>query len=154
VRSYLSYCSQLWRPFLIENILAVYRVQRRATKYILNDSNRLSDYKSRIIITISGLFINTCPGLTNRTSCSNVKDPSDSFNIEKYIFSSPCQIIPDLPQATRFVTNMPGYHQLAISTFIETVNSIPIGTINLDLSILSIQKGPESLPVGLFHHKL
>ena len=35
VRSQLLYCSQLWRPQLLKDILE--RVQRRATKYILKD---------------------------------------------------------------------------------------------------------------------
>ena len=38
VRSCLSYCSPSWRrPYLIQNILLLEKVQRRATKFILND---------------------------------------------------------------------------------------------------------------------
>ena len=37
VRSQLTYCSQLMRPHLIKDIQILKRVQRRATKYILND---------------------------------------------------------------------------------------------------------------------
>ena len=47
VRSKLSYCSPLWRPFLIKDILLLERVQRRATKFILGDYSM--DYKSRLI---------------------------------------------------------------------------------------------------------
>ena len=47
VRSQLMYCSQLWRPNLIKDILCLERVQRRATKYILNDFS--SDYKSYLL---------------------------------------------------------------------------------------------------------
>ena len=47
VRSQLMYCSQLWRPSLIKDIHSLQRVQRRATKYILN--NYSSDYKSRLM---------------------------------------------------------------------------------------------------------
>ena len=47
VRSHLTYCSPLWRPRLIRDIQSIERVQRRATKYILN--NRQADYKSRLI---------------------------------------------------------------------------------------------------------
>ena len=46
VRSQLIYCSQLWRPQLIKDITALECIQRRATKYILNDYN--SSYKSRL----------------------------------------------------------------------------------------------------------
>ena len=40
VRSQLIYCSQLWRPQLIKDITALERIQRRPTKYILNDYNQ------------------------------------------------------------------------------------------------------------------
>ena len=46
VRSHLLYCSQIWRPYKIKDILLLKRVQQRATKYILNDYT--SSYKSRL----------------------------------------------------------------------------------------------------------
>ena len=47
VRSYLTYCSQLWRPRLIRDIENLERIQRRATKYIIG--NNQMDYKSRLL---------------------------------------------------------------------------------------------------------
>jgi len=41
------YCSQIWRPQLIRDIITLERAQRRATKYILNDYT--SSYKSRLL---------------------------------------------------------------------------------------------------------
>ena len=49
VRSQLLYCSILWKPYFIKHTQQLERVQRRATKYILNDFT--SDYKSRLIQT-------------------------------------------------------------------------------------------------------
>ena len=46
VRSQLSYCSQLWKPYLVKDITCLERVQRRSTKFILNDYT--ADYKSRL----------------------------------------------------------------------------------------------------------
>ena len=46
VRSHLTYCSQLWRPRLIKDIINLERIQRRATRYLL--SNNQIDYKSRL----------------------------------------------------------------------------------------------------------
>ena len=37
VRSQLSYGSKVWRPHFIKDIIMLERIQRRATKYILND---------------------------------------------------------------------------------------------------------------------
>ena len=46
VRSHLLYCSVVWRPYLRKHTILLERVQRRATKFILNDYN--SDYKTRL----------------------------------------------------------------------------------------------------------
>uniref|UniRef100_A0A1X7TJ20 Reverse transcriptase domain-containing protein n=1 Tax=Amphimedon queenslandica TaxID=400682 RepID=A0A1X7TJ20_AMPQE len=43
----LTYCCQVWRPSLIKDIVALELLQRRATKYILNDF--VSDYKTRLL---------------------------------------------------------------------------------------------------------
>ena len=45
IRSQLLYCSQIWHPYLRKDIKLY--VQRRATKFILNDYS--SDYKSRLL---------------------------------------------------------------------------------------------------------
>ena len=47
VRSQLSYCSLVWRPCQIKHIEILERVQRRATKFILNYAKL--DYKSRLL---------------------------------------------------------------------------------------------------------
>ena len=47
VRSKLQYCSPIWRPQFINDIKNIENIQRRATKFILNDYS--SDYKSRLI---------------------------------------------------------------------------------------------------------
>ena len=48
VRSQLTYGSQIWRPHLIKDFMLLERIQRRATKYILNDYQ--SDYKHRLLL--------------------------------------------------------------------------------------------------------
>ena len=49
VKSKLTYCSQLWRPWLLKDIVMLETVQKRSTKlnFILHDF--ASDYKSRLI---------------------------------------------------------------------------------------------------------
>ena len=47
VHSQVFYCSVIWRPHLLKDIILLENVQRRTTKYILNDYR--SDYKSRLI---------------------------------------------------------------------------------------------------------
>jgi len=41
------YCSPVWRPHLMKDINNLELLQRRATKYILNDY--ASDYKTRLV---------------------------------------------------------------------------------------------------------
>ena len=47
VRSKLLYCSPIWHPHLLSDVRALENVQRRATKFILNDS--LSNYHLRLV---------------------------------------------------------------------------------------------------------
>ena len=47
IRSHLQYCPPLWHPHLLADVKRLESVQRRATKFILNDSTM--DYKQRLI---------------------------------------------------------------------------------------------------------
>ena len=47
VRSQLMYCTPIWRPYLHKDIQNIERIQRRATKFILNDYD--SNYKTRLL---------------------------------------------------------------------------------------------------------
>ena len=42
VRSVLEYCSPVWSPYLVTEIASLEKVQRRATKFILNDFSDIS----------------------------------------------------------------------------------------------------------------
>ena len=85
IRSQLTYASQIWRPHLIKDILALERVQRRATKYILNDFH--SDYKHRL------LSLNLLPLMMQLElydvlffiRCLKNPDTSNAFSILSYI---------------------------------------------------------------------
>ena len=46
IRSQLMYCSPVWRPHLMKDIIKLEQLQCRATKYFLQDYS--SDYKSRL----------------------------------------------------------------------------------------------------------
>jgi len=83
IRSQLTYCSQVWRPFLRKDILFIERIQRRATKYILNDN--VSSYKSCLIqlklLPLMYLFdFNDLIFLAK-----SYKSPPLHFNINNYI---------------------------------------------------------------------
>ena len=47
VRNLLIAQLAIWRPYLIQDIIKLESIQRRATKFIMNDYT--SDYKSRLL---------------------------------------------------------------------------------------------------------
>ena len=83
VRSRLTYCSQIWRPHLIKDIICLEKVQRRATKYILN--NFSIDYKTRLksLQLLPLMYWLELQDLMFLVKC--IKDPSDNFNISSHI---------------------------------------------------------------------
>ena len=83
VRSQLQYCSPLWHPHLLSDIKCLEAVQRRATKFIINDKSM--NYKDRLIRL--GLL-----PLMMEFEISNIiflvksmKAPSTHFDIFKFI---------------------------------------------------------------------
>ena len=87
VRSQMMYCSQIWRPFLIRDIMNLERVQRRATKYILNDYT--SSYKARLLKLHLLPLMYTLELNDLVFFIKSIIHPSDHFNIFNYVtFSS------------------------------------------------------------------
>ena len=79
VLSQITYCSVIWRPHLIKDIKLLESIQRRATKFILNDFT--SDYKSRLI------KLNLLPLMMFYELCDiikSVKSPNTNFNINDF----------------------------------------------------------------------
>ncbi|SMN02287.1 hypothetical protein SPONN_697 [uncultured Candidatus Thioglobus sp.] len=88
VRSQMFYCSQLWRPHLMKDIVQLERVQKRATKYILSDFD--SDYKTRLI-TLDLLPLMYELELRDIMFCVKMlQSPIRDFNIKDYISFSDC----------------------------------------------------------------
>ena len=139
VRSKLIYCSQIWRPHLLKDIITLEKIQRRATKYLLNDFS--SSYKSRL------LSLNILPLMMQLEMYDILffirclKDPPENsgFNIHSFLsFSN---------SATRSSTHFKLQHSVSRSNICRHFyfkrlprlwNSLP--TINLDQSISTIRK--------------
>ena len=83
VRSQLIYGSPIWRPFLIKDIKLIEQVQRRATKFILNDFH--SDYYNRLV-KLQFLPIMYMFELYDvMFLVKSLKNPSPCFRITDYI---------------------------------------------------------------------
>ena len=83
VRSHLTYCSQIWRPRLVKDILSIECVQRHATKYILHYSNL--DYQSRLVTLklLPLMYWLELQDVLFLIKC--LKDENDTMNIYNYI---------------------------------------------------------------------
>ena len=84
IRSKVTYCSQVWRPMLIQDIVRLERIQRRATKYITSDFNKLS-YKERLVsLKLLPLmyYYELCDVLFF-VKC--IKCPDSSFNVLQFV---------------------------------------------------------------------
>ena len=83
VRSRLSYCSPVWRPKHIKDIILLEKVQRRATKFILNDYS--SNYKHRLL-TLHILPLMYYLEINDLTFFINsLKHPDNHFNIKDFV---------------------------------------------------------------------
>jgi len=79
VRSKLTYCSQIWHSYLLKDITTIEQLQRRATKFILN--NYTIDYK-QCLLNLNMLplmyrldFYDICFFI------NSLKNPTVAFNI-------------------------------------------------------------------------
>jgi len=83
IHSQLLYCSQLWRPQLIKDITILERVQRIATKYILNDYT--SSYKSRLqqLQMLPLMYVYELNDMM--FLIKSLKYPTANFNIRQHI---------------------------------------------------------------------
>ena len=85
--SQIMYCSILWCPHLIQDFTKIERLQRRATKYILNDFS--TDYKSHLIQLKLLPLMYIFELMDIMFFIISLKAPTSNFNITDYVtFSS------------------------------------------------------------------
>ena len=83
IRSHISYCCQLWRPYLVKDFLAIEKIQRRTTKYILG--NYVVEYKTRLISLnmLPLMYWLDLQDLLFVTKC--LQDPKDTIRIHQHV---------------------------------------------------------------------
>ena len=138
VRSQLVYCSQLWRPYLIKDIVKLEKIQRRATKFILN--NYSLDYKTRLE-SLNMLPLMHIYEINDILFCiKSLKSPNVHFNIEDFISWS--------RNVTRFGTRSMMCHRhspnLTASNFFfrrlpRLWNSLPCFDLDQSLSTIKLK---------------
>ena len=83
VRSQLTYCSQIWRPYLIQDIKLLENIQRRATKFILNDYSSPYHVRLRHLSLLPLMYIYEMNDIL--FFIKSLKSSSDHFNITEYV---------------------------------------------------------------------
>ena len=128
------YCSQICRPQLIKDIVSLERVQRRATKYILNDY-----YKSRLqqlhILPLMYVYeLNDLMFLVK-----SLKFPNDNFDITDHItFASNSTRSASFRKLVHSKTSNTTQHHFYFNRISRLYNYLPV--INLSLSTNIIKR--------------
>ena len=138
VRCHLCYCSQIWRPCLIKDIVNLERVQRKATKFILNDYT--CNYKSRLdclhMLPLTLWF--ELQDVMFLIKC--LQDPSDSIGISKYVkFASSNTRAKTLNKLTHNITRTSKGRNFYFSRVVRLWNSLPSHLTDLTLSFTSLK---------------
>jgi len=83
VRSQILYCTQIWRPHLMKDIVNLERIQRRAIKHILNDYT--SCHKDRLLNLklLPLMYIFELQDIL--FAIKSLKSPTNQFNINNFI---------------------------------------------------------------------
>ena len=138
VRSQLIYCSQICRPQLIKDIVSLERVQRRATKYILNDYT--SSYKSRLqqlhILPLMYVYeLNDLMFLVK-----SLKFPNDNFDITDHItFASNSTRSASFRKLVHSKTSNTTQHHFYFNRISRLYNYLPVINLSLSTNIIKQQ---------------
>lgn len=84
VRSQLTYCSSVWKPYLLKDITLLESVQRRTTKWIHNSNYKLRLEKLHLLPLMMILELNDLPFFLK-----SLVSPSDAFDNRQFINFSP-----------------------------------------------------------------
>ena len=137
VRSHLVYCSPLWRPHLIKDIENFERVQRRATKFILN--NYHLDYRSRLLQcrTLPLMYFLELNDILFLVK--SLKSPTPAFNILNYVtFNTSTTRSGTFNKLIHNFTSTSHAHHFYFNRIVRLWNSLPY--IDLSLSIDTINQ--------------
>ena len=137
MRSQLLYCSQLWRPQLIEDIQKLERIQCRATKYILNNYDL--SYKQRLEQLHMLPLMYTYELNDLMFFIKSLKSLSAHFDISQHIqFANHSTRAASTHKLYYLTTTSSSYHKSYFNRTIRLWNSMPIIDLTLSLSTIKI----------------
>ena len=127
VRSHLMYCSVIWRPHLCKDIILLEKIQRRASKFLLNDYS--SDYKTRLM-SLNLLPLSMVMELNDIIFFLKSLHALLRLHLTSWTMSVSATLLHDLLQVINLDTLVPPPPFLLISTFQD---SLVFGTVSLSL---------------------
>ena len=138
VRSQLLYCSQIWRAQLIKDILKLERIQRRATKYILNNYDL--SYKQRLQQLHMLPLMYTYELNDLMFFIKTLKSPSTHFDISKYIqFSNHNTRAASTHKLSHHRAISSCHHKSYFNRIIRLWNSMPVIDLSLSSNTIKTQ---------------
>ncbi len=138
VKSLISYCCQLYRPFLVRDIQSIERIQRRATKYILSDFT--IDYKTRLssLSMLPLMYWLDLQDLVFMVKC--LKDPRDTINIFRHIsYVNSSTRGSSAGKLTHRYTRLSSTRHFYFHRVVKLWNSIPHELLDLQLTTSTIK---------------
>ena len=138
VRSQLLYCSQIWHPYLLVDVKAIELVQRRATKFIVNNTSIDYSYRNQLIHFKLLPLMMELEIADRMFLIKSMRSPTDHFNIYNFVEFSSCP--------TRSCSNFKLKHSISrtkmegnfyFNRILRLWNSLP--TLDANLSVSTIK---------------
>ena len=138
VRSKLTYCSCVWRPHFIKDIVTLEKVQRRATKFVLNDYS--SNYKSRLLkLEILPLML-VYEYYDIILFYKSLKFPSSGFEITRFVsFSSASTRSSSCSRLVHSKSSTNQHRHFYFNRLPRLWNSLPVFSLDQSLSCFKRQ---------------
>ena len=135
VRSQLIYCSQICRPQLIKDIVSLGRVQRRATKHILNDYTSSKLQQLHILPLMYVYELNDLMFLVK-----SLKFPNDNFDITTHItFASNSTRSASFRKLVHSKASNKTQHHFYFNRISRLYNYLPVINLSLSTNIIKRQ---------------
>ena len=138
VRSQLMYCTPIWRPYLLKDIQNIERIQRRATKFILNDYN--SNYKTRLLTLklLPLMYLFEFQDIT--FTVKFLKFPTKGFNILHHISFSSVHTRSSSSHKLKHLSHTNNSNRHSFFHRLPPLwNAVPIIDLHLPMSIIKIK---------------
>ena len=140
VHSQLMYCTPIWRPYLQKDIQNIERIQRRATKFILNDYD--SNYKTLLLMLkfLPLMYLFELQDIIFQLLNHALKYSTKGFNILHHISFSTSNTRSSSSHKLKHLSHTNNYNRHSFFHRLPRLwNAIPIIDLHLSISTTKIK---------------